>query len=388
MIQDNEQGKLSLKLDDIPAPSLTLETEPEEVLPTRQEEPKPDPLLLEKSKLSPEEQKMVDDFAAKIDISNTNMVLKYGSSAQNKIANFSESALQNVRTKDLGEVGDMLNNLVQELRGFDEEEEKGFFGIFKKASNKISTLRAKYDKAEVNVTRICEVLEGHQVQLMKDIALLDKMYEMNLVYFKELSMYILAGKQKLEQVRNKELVELSRRAQQTGLPEDAQAANDLSAMCDSFEKKIHDLELTRMVSIQMAPQIRLVQNNDSLMTEKIQSTLVNTIPLWKSQMLLSLGLAHSQQAIASQRAVTDMTNELLRKNAETLKMGTIEAAKESERGIVDLETLKQTNQSLISTLDEVMKIQEEGRQKRREAEQELGRLEGELKQKLLDNMHR
>lgn len=388
MIQDNEQGKLSLKLDDIPAPSLTLETEPEEVLPTRQEEPKPDPLLLEKSKLSPEEQKMVDDFAEKIDISNTNMVLKYGSSAQNKIANFSESALQNVRTKDLGEVGDMLNNLVQELRGFDEEEEKGFFGIFKKASNKISTLRAKYDKAEVNVTRICEVLEGHQVQLMKDIALLDKMYEMNLVYFKELSMYILAGKQKLEQVRNKELVELSRRAQQTGLPEDAQAANDLSAMCDSFEKKIHDLELTRMVSIQMAPQIRLVQNNDSLMTEKIQSTLVNTIPLWKSQMLLSLGLAHSQQAIASQRAVTDMTNELLRKNAETLKMGTIEAAKESERGIVDLETLKQTNQSLISTLDEVMKIQEEGRQKRREAEQELGRLEGELKQKLLDNMHR
>ena len=388
MIQDNEQGKLSLKLDDIPAPSLTLETEPEEVLPTRQEEPKPDPLLLEKSKLSPEEQKMVDDFAEKIDISNTNMVLKYGSSAQNKIANFSESALQNVRTKDLGEVGDMLNNLVQELRGFDEEEEKGFFGIFKKASNKISTLRAKYDKAEVNVTRICEVLEGHQVQLMKDIALLDKMYEMNLVYFKELSMYILAGKQKLEQVRNKELVELSRRAQQTGLPEDAQAANDLSAMCDSFEKKIHDLELTRMVSIQMAPQIRLVQNNDSLMTEKIQSTLVNTIPLWKSQMLLSLGLAHSQQAIASQRAVTDMTNELLRKNAETLKMGTIEAAKESERGIVDLETLKQTNQSLTSTLDEVMKIQEEGRQKRREAEQELGRLEGELKQKLLDNMHR
>ena len=388
MIQDNEQGKLSLKLDNIPAPSLTLETEPEEVLPTRQEAPKPDPLMLEKSKLSPEEQKMVDDFAAKIDISNTNMVLKYGSSAQNKIANFSESALQNVRTKDLGEVGDMLNNLVQELRGFDEEEEKGFFGIFKKASNKISTLRAKYDKAEVNVTRICEVLEGHQVQLMKDIALLDKMYEMNLVYFKELSMYILAGKQKLEQVRNKELVELSRRAQQTGLPEDAQAANDLSAMCDSFEKKIHDLELTRMVSIQMAPQIRLVQNNDSLMTEKIQSTLVNTIPLWKSQMLLSLGLAHSQQAIASQRAVTDMTNELLRKNAETLKMGTIEAAKESERGIVDLETLKQTNQSLISTLDEVMKIQEEGRQKRREAEQELGRLEGELKQKLLDNMHR
>lgn len=388
MPNDTEQGKISLELDDIPAPSLTLEPEPEEVLPTVKEAPKPDPLMLEKSKLSPEEQKMVDDFAEKIDISNTNMVLKYGSSAQNKIANFSESALQNVRTKDLGEVGDMLNNLVQELRGFDEEEEKGFFGIFKKASNKISTLRAKYDKAEVNVTRICEVLEGHQVQLMKDIAMLDKMYEMNLVYFKELSMYILAGKQKLEEVRSKELVELNQRAQQTGLPEDAQAANDLSAMCDSFEKKIHDLELTRMVSIQMAPQIRLVQNNDSLMTEKIQSTLVNTIPLWKSQMLLSLGLAHSQQAIASQRAVTDMTNELLRKNAETLKMGTIETAKESERGIVDLETLKQTNQSLISTLDEVMKIQEEGRQKRREAEQELGRLEGELKQKLLDNMHR
>lgn len=388
MTNDNEQGKISLEFHDIPAPSLTLEPEPEAVLPTVKEAPKPDPLMLEKSKLSPEEQKMVDDFAEKIDISNTNMVLKYGSSAQNKIANFSESALQNVRTKDLGEVGEMLNSLVQELRGFDEEEERGFFGIFKKASNKISNLRAKYDKAEVNVTRICEVLEGHQVQLMKDIAMLDKMYEMNLVYFKELSMYILAGKQKLEEVRTKELSQLNQRAQQTGLPEDAQAANDLSAMCDSFEKKIHDLELTRMVSIQMAPQIRLVQNNDSIITEKIQSTLVNTIPLWKSQMLLSLGLAHSQQAIASQRAVTDMTNELLRKNAETLKMGTIETAKESERGIVDLETLKQTNQSLISTLDEVMKIQEEGRQKRREAEQELGRLEGELKQKLLDNMHR
>lgn len=388
MTNDNEQGKISLEFHDIPAPSLTLEPEPEAVLPTAKEAPKPDPLMLEKSKLSPKEQKMVDDFAEKIDISNTNMVLKYGSSAQNKIANFSESALQNVRTKDLGEVGEMLNSLVQELRGFDEEEEKGFFGIFKKASNKISNLRAKYDKAEVNVTRICEVLEGHQVQLMKDIAMLDKMYEMNLVYFKELSMYILAGKQKLEEVRTKELSQLNQRAQQTGLPEDAQAANDLSAMCDSFEKKIHDLELTRIVSIQMAPQIRLVQNNDSIMTEKIQSTLVNTIPLWKSQMLLSLGLAHSQQAIASQRAVTDMTNELLRKNAETLKMGTIETAKESERGIVDLETLKQTNQSLISTLDEVMKIQEEGRQKRREAEQELGRLEGELKQKLLDNMHR
>lgn len=387
MTNENEQGKITLEFDEVSAPTLTLVTEPEAEL-EKPEAPKVDPLMLEKSKLTPEEQKMVADFADKIDISNTNMVLKYGASAQNKIASFSESALQNVRTKDLGEVGEMLNSLVKELRGFEEEEEKGFFGIFKKASNKVANMRAKYDKAEVNVTKICDVLEGHQVQLMKDIAMLDKMYDMNLVYFKELSMYILAGKQKLEEVRSKDLVELNQRAQQSGLPEDAQAANDLSAMCDSFEKKIHDLELTRMVSIQMAPQIRLVQNNDSMMTEKIQSTLVNTIPLWKSQMLLSLGLAHSQQAIASQRAVTDMTNELLRKNAEALKIGTIETAKESERGIVDIETLKQTNQSLISTLDEVMKIQEEGRQKRRDAEQELGRLEGELKQKLLDNMYR
>lgn len=339
---------------------------------------------LEKSSLSPAEQKMVDDFADQIDIGNSNMVLQFGAATQKKIADFSENALKNVRAKDLGEIGTMLTGLVTELRSFNiEEEEKGFFGFFKKTSNKISAVKAKYDTAQVSVDKICTVLEGHQVQLLKDIAILDKMYDMNLLYFKELSMYILAGKQKLEQVRANDLPVLLDKATASGLPEDAQAANDLSSMCDRFEKKIHDLELTRMVSIQMAPQVRLLQNNDSMMTEKIQSTLVNTIPLWKSQMVLALGLAHSQQAISAQREVTNMTNELLRKNAEALKMGTIETAKEAERGVVDIETLQYTNQSLISTLDEVMKIQEDGRQKRRDAEQELGRIEGELKQKLL-----
>lgn len=327
---------------------------------------------------------MVDNFADQIDITNSNVVLQFGAATQKKIADFSENALQNVRAKDLGEIGGMLTGLVTELKSFHvEEEEKGFLGFFKKTSNKLNAMKAKYDTAQASVDKICTVLEGHQVQLLKDIAMLDKMYDMNLLYFKELSMYIMAGKQKLEQVRSTQLPELMAKASESGLPEDAQAANDLSSMCDRFEKKIHDLELTRMVSIQMAPQVRLVQNNDSMMTEKIQSTLVNTIPLWKSQMVLALGLAHSQQAIQAQREVTDMTNELLRKNADALKMGTIETAKESERGVVDIETLQYTNQSLISTLDEVMQIQEEGRQKRREAEQELGRIEEELKQKLL-----
>ena len=299
------------------------------------------------------------------------------------MADFSESALENVRTKDLGEIGEMLSSVVTELKNFDEEEEKGFFGFFKKNANKLNSMKAKYAKAEANVNQIVEGLEKHMMTLLKDVAMLDKMYEINKTYFKELSMYILAGQKKLQEVRSTQLTQLIAKAQQTNLPEDAQAANDLSAMCDRFEKKLHDLELTRMISIQMAPQLRLVQNNDTLMSEKIQSTIVNTIPLWKSQMVLALGVTHSQQAAQAQREVTDMTNELLRKNAQTLKMATIETAKESERGIVDIETLKATNESLISTLDEVMKIQEEGRQKRRDAEVELGRIEEELKQKLL-----
>ena len=342
-----------------------------------------EPVLTENT-LTPEERKMVEDFAATIDVSNSNVILQYGAAAQKKIAGFSENALQNVRTKDLGEIGEMMTNLIGELRNMDDTEEKGgIFGFFKKTSNKLSTMRTKYDKASVNVDKICTVLEDHQIQLMKDVALLDEMYKLNLTYFKELSMYILAGKRKLEEVRTQQLPPLMEKAQKTGRPEDAQAANDMAAMCNRFEKKLHDLELTRMVSIQMAPQIRLIQNNDTVMTEKIQSTLVNTIPLWKSQMVLSLGLVHSQQAMQAQREVTNMTNELLKKNAEMLKTGTIETAKESERGVVDIETLKQTNETLISTLDEVMRIQDEGRQKRREAESELARIEGELKQKLL-----
>ena len=328
---------------------------------------------------------MVNDFAEKIQIGNSNLVLQYGSGAQKKIADFSETALNNVRTKDMSEVGEMLTNVVVELKKFNvDEEEKGLFSFFKRSGNKISTYKAKYSSAEANVNRICNVLEDHQVQLMKDIAMLDKMYELNKVYFKELSMYILAGKKKLAEVESTELPAAQEKARRTGLPEDAQAANDLSAMCNRFEKKLHDLQLTRTISIQMAPQIRLIQNNDTLMTEKIQSTLVNTIPLWKSQMVLALGVAHSQQAADAQKAVTDMTNELLRKNAETLKMSSIETAKQSERGIVDIETLKTTNESLISTLDEVMRIQQEGRQKRQEAETELRRIENDLKNKLLE----
>jgi len=333
--------------------------------------------------LTKEEQKMVEEFSEKIELGKTNLILQYGAGAQKKIADFSETALNNVKTKDLGEVGEMLSGVVLELKSFDTEEQKGLFGIFKKSSNKINAMKVKYNKAEVNVNKICRTLESHQIQLLKDVAMLDKMYEMNKTYFKELSMYILAGKKKLAKVQSEELSALVEKSSKSGLPEDAQAVNDMMSMCNRFEKKIHDLELTRMISIQMAPQIRLVQGNDTLMAEKIQSTIVNTIPLWKSQMVLALGVAHSGQAAEAQRKVTDMTNELLRKNAETLKMATIETAKESERGIVDIETLRTTNQSLISTLDEVMHIQNEGRQKRKEAEIELNRIENELKQKLL-----
>ncbi len=369
--------KLTLE-EETPVPTLTLDTQEEET-------PAAKPVTVEDTPLSPEEQKTVDEFAQKIDITNSTLVMQYGSGAQKKIANFSDTALENVKTKDLGEIGDELSDLIVELRGFDaEEEEKGFLGFFKKQGNKLQAMKAKYDKTSVNVDRICEALENHQIQLLRDIAMLDKLYDMNLNYHKELSMYILAGKKRLQQVRDTDLKQAVEKAQRTGLAEDAQAANDLASQCDSFEKKLHDLELTRMVSVQMSPQIRLLQNNDKLMAEKIQSTLVNTIPLWKSQMVLALGVEHSAQAMKAQRAVTDMTNELLRKNAETLKMSTIETAKESERGIVDMETLRQTNQSLISTLDEVIKIQDEGRQKRRAAEQELGKIEGELRQKLLD----
>ena len=339
---------------------------------------------LDDSVLTEEERRQVDAFASQIDLTNSTLVLQYGAGTQKKMADFSESALENVRSKDLGEVGELLSGVVTELKNFDEEEEKGFFGIFKKASNKIESMKAKYAKAEANVGEIVKVLEKHQVQLMKDTALLDKMYELNLTYFKELSMYILAGKKKLAEVRSTQLAELTAKAQASGLPEDAQAAKDLDSMCNRFEKKIHDLELTRMISIQTAPQIRLVQNNDTLMVEKIQSTIVNTIPLWKSQMVLALGVEHSTQAAEAQRQVTDMTNELLRKNAEKLKMATVETAKESERGIVDMETLKATNESLISTLDEVMNIQKEGRQRRQEAEAELRGMEQELKTKLLE----
>lgn len=367
-------------------PTLTLEPFAEEnqiVADTKKELVKETEPKLDDSILSEEEKKAVAAFAEQIDLSNSSMILQYGAGTQKKMADFSENALENVKTKDLGEVGDLLSGVVKELKSFDEEEEKGFLGIFKKTSNKLQNMKAKYAKAETNVNQICKVLESHQVQLMKDIAILDKMYELNLTYFKELSMYILAGKKKLQEVREGKLQEMIRKAQASGLPEDAQAARDLESMCNRFEKKIHDLELTRTISIQTAPQIRLVQSNDTLMVEKIQSTVVNTIPLWKSQMVLALGVEHSTQAAEAQRKVTDMTNELLKKNAEKLQMATVETAKESERGIVDIETLKATNESLIQTLNEVMRIQTEGRQKRKEAEAEMVRLEGELKDKLL-----
>ena len=343
------------------------------------EEPEPVQVVL-----TPQEEKQVEEFAAKIDLNNAGMVLQYGAGAQKKIADFSDSALEHMKTKDLGEIGQMLADVVGELKGLDKEEEKGIFSIFKKGGNRLTGMRAKYEKAQANVNRICKALEGHQVQLLKDIATMDRMYDINLSYLKELSMYILAGKRKLKTAMEQELPAAVEKARRTGLPEDTQEANDLANRCSRFEKKLHDLELTRMVSLQMAPQIRLVQNNDSMMSEKIQSTLVNTLPLWKTQMVLTVGLNHSAEAARAQRQVTDATNELLKKNAQMLKMATVETARESERGIVDMETLKATNQSLISTLDEVMKIQEEGRVKRREAQAELGRLEEELRVKLLE----
>ncbi len=354
------------------------ETKEAEVIPAPQNE-------MDDSMLSEEQKQMVSEFVEKIDLRNSNAILQYGAGTQKKMADFSEKALENVRTKDMGEIGNMLTDLVGELKNFDvEEEEKGFGAFFKKRANKLTELKAKYDKTEVNVNKITAALESHQIQLIKDAQMLDRMYEMNLNYFKELSMYILAGKKKLQTARDTELVQLRDKAAASGLPEDAQAAKDYEGLIDRFEKKLHDLELTRTIALQTAPQIRLVQGSDTVMAEKIQSTIVNTIPLWKSQMVIALGVEHSTQAAEAQRAVSDMTNELLKKNADRLKTATIEAAKESERGIVDIETLKHTNESLISTLDEVMKIQTEGRAKRAAAEGELQNMENELKAKLLE----
>lgn len=338
-----------------------------------------------KLELTPEEQKMVNDFAGQIDLKNTQMVMQYGAGCQKKIADFSETALDNVRTKDMGEVGEMLTQVVAELKSIEDgDEDKGFLGIFKKNTNKLANMKARYDKAEVNVEKISTALEQHQVTLLKDVAMLDKMYELNLNYFKELSMYILAGKQKLKEAQEVDLPALVEKAERSKLPEDTQAARDFSEMCNRFEKKIHDLELTRMVSLQMAPQIRLIQSNDTVMSDKIQSTLVNTIPLWKSQMVIAIGLNHSTNAAKAQHEVSEMTNELLKRNAENLKTATIETAREGERGIVDIETLQATNQTLISTLDEVLKIQDEGREKRRNAEAELQKIEKEMREKLLE----
>ena len=372
-------------------PTLTLEPTAEAVAeaaaPAEEEVKKDIPIERpELEKLSPAEQAAVKAFAEKIDVLNTEQVMNYGSNAQKNISEFSEAALNSVRTKDLGEVGGMLGDLVVELQGlnFDPEEKKGFLGLFKKATQNIASLKAQYDKAEVNVDKIVESLEKHEVVLMKDISMMDKMYERNLEYMKEMTMYIIAGKLKIEQLRNEELPKYQQKAQESGLPEDAQAANDFANMIGRFEKKIHDLELTRTISVQMSPQIRMIQNNDSLMAEKIRSSIVNTIPLWKSQMVLALSLYHSDQAMKAQREVTDVTNQLLTKNAQALHQGSVAIAKETERGIVDIETLKKTNQELISTLDEVRQIQDDGRAKRMQAEEELGRIEGELKQKLMD----
>jgi uncharacterized protein YaaN involved in tellurite resistance len=375
----------SLTLDAAPAaPTLTLDPAADEKVIA--ESKKATPVQVEDTPLSPEEQKMVNDFAEKIDITNSQMVLQYGAASQKKLSDFSETALSRVKTKDMGETGELITSLISELQGFDAttEQPKGIFGFFKKTSNSIEQLKTRYDSADKNVERIKAQLEDHQVTLMKDITMLDKMYELNLVYFKELTMYILAGKKKLAEVRANDLKAAQEKAQRTQLPEDAQAARDLADLCDRFEKKLYDLELTRNVSIQMGPQIRLIQSNDTMMAEKIQTTIVNTIPLWKNQMVLALGIAHSQQAMQAERAVTDATNELLRKNAATLKQGTIDIAKESERGIVDIETLRQTNKQLIETLDELNKIRAEGKVKRANAEQELGRIEGELRSKLLE----
>ena len=365
-------------------PSLTLEPDlgelekKEEVIPKKQTQKEEVPVL------TTEEQKMVNDFAAKIDIENTNQILQYGAGTQKKMADFSDTALENVKTQDLGEIGELISNVVGELKDFDVQEEGKFFGFFRKQTSKIENLKNKYDKAQANVEKITDSLQQHQVRLMKDSAMLDKMYEQNLNYFKELTMYILAGKKKLEETRTGKLAEMKNKAALSGLPEDAQAARDLDEKCSRFEKKLHDLELTRTIAMQTAPQIRLIQNNDTVMVEKIQTTIVNTIPLWKSQMVLALGIAHSAEAAQAQRQVTDITNELLRKNAETLHMATVETAKESERGIVDIETLRKTNADLIQTLDDVMRIQMEGRQKRQAAEMEMHRMEEELKRKLLE----
>lgn len=374
------------------APSLTLDAAPTLTLDPAADEKviaeskKATPVQVEDTPLSPEERKMVNDFAEKIDITNSQMVLQYGAASQKKLSDFSETALSRVKTKDMGETGELITNLISELQGFDAttEQPKGIFGFFKKTANSIEQLKTRYDSADKNVERIKAQLEDHQVTLMKDITMLDKMYELNLVYFKELTMYILAGKKKLAEVRANDLKAAQEKAQRTQLPEDAQAARDLADLCDRFEKKLYDLELTRNVSIQMGPQIRLIQSNDTMMAEKIQTTIVNTIPLWKNQMVLALGIAHSQQAMQAERAVTDATNDLLKKNAATLKQGTIEIAKESERGIVDIETLQQTNKQLIETLDELNKIRADGKAKRANAEQELGRIEGELRQKMLE----
>lgn len=374
---------------DVPAPTLTL-------TPTLDDGPaphetvvvaatdQPETAAIDDTMLTDEEKQMIDGFAQQIDVRNASLVLQYGAGAQKKMADFSEAALANVRTQDLGEVGDLIGGVVMELRSFDATEEKGLFGFFKKGANKIESMRTKYDKAEANVDKIVKALQGHQMKLMKDAATLDKMYELNLTYFKELTMYILAGKKKLAEVRNVELKALVEKAHATGRAEDAQAAQDLEAMCTRFEKKISDLDLTRTIAMQTAPQIRLVQNNEVTMVEKIQTTIVNTIPLWKSQMVLALGIANSAEAVRAQNAVTTMTNDLLKKNAEMLHTSTVEVARESERGIVDIETLKHTNETLIKTFDEVMQIQQEGRQKRAEAESEMRRMEAELKQKMLE----
>ena len=389
MAEQNATPDLELNVP--AAPSLTLEAEPALTLDPAADEKvveearKAAPVKVEDTPLSPEEQQMVDDFAQKIDITNSQMVLQYGAASQKKLSDFSDTALSRVKTKDMGETGELITDLIGELQGFDAaEESKGFFGFFKRQQANIANLKTKYEKADVNVERIKAKLEDQQVILMKDITMLDKMYQLNLVYFKELTMYILAGRKKLAAVRANELAAAQAKAQRTQLPEDAQAARDLSDQCDRFEKKLYDLELTRNISIQMGPQIRLIQSNDTMMAEKIQTTIVNTIPLWKNQMVLALGMAHSQQAMQAERAVTDATNELLRKNAAALKQGTIDIARESERGVVDIETLKQTNQELISTLDELNKIRADGKAKRAAAEAELGRIEGELRAKLLE----
>ena len=364
-------------------PTLTLTPEAPEA-PVVEEEKKIEPVEMDERRLTEEERKAVEEFSKKIDIRDTNLVLQYGAAAQKSVASFSENALGSVRNKDLGEIGHDLSQLVVELKGFGGEEKKGLFGLFKKSGSRLEMMKAEYSKVEANVDKIAQSLEQHQITLLKDVAMFDQMYELNLKYYKELTMYILAGKKRLEEVRATEVEELRKRAEESGLAEDAQAYNDLVSLCGRFEKKLHDLELTRMVSVQMGPQTRLLQNNDTLMIEKIQSSLVNTIPLWKSQMVLALGLEHSRQATAAQSAVTEMTNELLKKNADTLKMGTIATAKEAERSIIDIETLQHTNEQLISTLDEVLTIQKEGAEKRKAAEAELGRIEGELKQKLLE----